>query len=159
MRTPPHFGPCTIYFKSPTVGPTISHPVCRFPYEHCFTFETGERIPTVADADYAERFSHERADYCPAGLRVDNGMALLAEDFISRDVNAFAGMNHEGPPQWSTTDSNPIDDIKAFFAEYDSPKARAARRRDYEWELARFGRLLTLAGYGRLVPPPYRSDP
>ena len=123
------------FYKGRSVGPTtgvLENAIGYFLYSVSdgTTVEFKPRAPTVAENAHADQPSDHRA---------------------------FDGMNYDGPHQWATSDSNPIDDIKAFFAEYDSPEARAARRREYEYDLARFGRLLTLAGYGHLVPPPYRS--
>jgi hypothetical protein len=62
--------------------------------------------------------------------------------------------------QWTTSSSaNPLDDIRAFFEQYNSPEAQAARRRAYAEEMRQLARLWERAGHGHLVPPPYRSTP
>lgn len=77
------------------------------------------------------------------------------------DPRAFATMT-EGDAaresQWTTSSSsNPIEDIRAFWEAYNTPEAEAARRRARWEELCHLARLLERAGHGDLVPPPYRS--
>jgi hypothetical protein len=134
-------GPCVVLFKHPMRPLPLTYALggeCEFPYHHSWTFAEGERIPTVVEVAYVERFSHAQADPCPAG------------------VHAFADINNEDPPQWATKESNPIDDINAFLKLIDSPGYKAAQRRAREEDMFRLARLLEAAGYGPL-PPPYGS--
>lgn len=61
------FGPAIVVFKHP-VRPTpltlLLSGHCEYPYGHSWSFAEGERIPTVVEKAYVERFSHERST-CP----------------------------------------------------------------------------------------------
>lgn len=139
-------GPAVVICKHPVSPPGLMvhfGGLCRFPYDHSWTFTEGERIPTVVELAYAERFSHERADWCPADPFT---FATMTEGDAARES------------QWTTrSSSNPIEDIRAFWAAYNTPEAEAARRRARWEELCHLARLLERAGHGHLVPPPYRS--
>ncbi len=55
---------------------------CEYPYGHTWQFEEGERVPTVAECCYVERFAHERAT-CPGGAWCQ------PERSIVEDIRAF----------------------------------------------------------------------
>jgi hypothetical protein len=74
-----------------------------------------------------------------------------------RSQEMFAGDDGdaESGARWSTTPSDPIQDINAVWEMISSPGYAAAQRREYEYEMKRLARLWERAGYK--VPPPYGS--
>lgn len=105
---------------------------------------------------------------------LENAIGFCLAEFSAppADAAAFAGLNYEGEPQWSTKESNPIDDIRATFALVSSPEYQAAQRVAYERELSELAALLRKpgprpdlividgVGYGKddPLPPPFGSE-
>lgn len=89
-------GPCVVFWKHPvSPGPTIGG-CCRYPYDHSWTFGDGERVPTVAEVAYIERFSHEQADRCPdAPMR--HVKAFLADE-LEVEPASVNWVSQPGPP-------------------------------------------------------------
>ena len=124
-----------MFWKHPVSPSTTGF--CRYPYDHHWTFQDGERIPTVVEVAYVERFSHELAEHCPA------------------DPQALYGLNYEGEHQWSTKDSSPTDDLNAFANWLRSPGYQAAlavERRAHSDEMKR--RVSQLAELAALIRTP-----
>lgn len=97
----------------------------------------------------------------PTTAGIENVIGYAIDSLRSEQpsgVHAFDGMNYEGEPQWSTKDSNPLDDIKATLELISSPEYKAAQQREYEYEMRRWARFLEAHGFGPL-PKPYGSGP
>ncbi len=65
------------------------------------------------------------------------GYCLNTLDTPQADATAFAGINYEGEHQWSTKDSNPIEDPNAIVAWICSPEYAETQRRAHEAEMQR----------------------